>query len=210
MTKAQPKVPPEVADVLSGRNPFLRYSQPSHIFRDVFDFGDQSLLRKDIDDEFNKVGEISSPGGRILPKHMTMVKHARKPPQPKHGYWKWDSKLGFLFVPTDQIHADAKNETREAAHRREALKLTGKVGYKEHRHPADKIIEAFARLIKDKAPDTDILVDESRQVELDDIKRGALHLTKYTLHHRIPQNVQPYYDKFNCVRGIQTFIQFGS
>jgi len=58
MTKAQPKIPPEVAAVLAGRNPFLNYSQPSQVFRDVFDFGDQSLRRKD-DAVFAKVGEVS-------------------------------------------------------------------------------------------------------------------------------------------------------
>ena len=57
MTKVQAKVPPEVAAVLTGRNPFLHYSQPSQVFRDVFDFGDQSLRRKDEDDEF---------GGKVL------------------------------------------------------------------------------------------------------------------------------------------------
>ena len=57
MTTVQTKVPPEVAAVLTGRNPFLHHSQPSQVFRDVFDFGDQSLLRKDEDDEF---------GGKVL------------------------------------------------------------------------------------------------------------------------------------------------
>lgn len=49
MKKAGDKVPPEVAAVLAGRNPFVT-ARPSEVFRDVFDFGDQALHRKDDED----------------------------------------------------------------------------------------------------------------------------------------------------------------
>ena len=50
MTRTTDKVPPEVAAVLAGKNPFVNFSRPSEVFRDVFDFGDQASHRKGDED----------------------------------------------------------------------------------------------------------------------------------------------------------------
>lgn len=53
----------------------------------------------------------------------------------------------------------------------------------DSRHPADKIIEGFAKLIKDKEPEADVVVEASRQVEIEDVKRKHKYVAHSSFFH---------------------------
>ena len=58
------------------------------------------------------------------------------------------------------------------------------------RHPANKVIEGFARLIQNKEPETDVVVEKSRQVELDDIKRTTQETRYFQEKHKSAKSNQ--------------------